>query len=180
MLDLLLVLTMLVFAVQAMRAQRLIPAALWLAGISALLAIFFYRLGAPYVAAIELSVGAGLVTVLFVFAISVAGEEIAVTRPRLPKPLAWGLALVSIILLGWLVFPLAGLEGGMMERPLPELLWQQRGLDMLVQLVLIFSGVLGLLSLLAEAKAPLDQAVAAEVAARRDRELLEMQQKAMS
>jgi len=179
MLNLLLILTTLVFAVQAMRAQRLIPAALWLAGISALLAIFFYRLGAPYVAAIELSVGAGLVTVLFVFAISVAGEEVIVVRPRLPKPLAWGLALVSIVLLGWLVWPLVGLGRGMMERPLPELLWQQRGIDMLVQLVLIFAGVLGLLGLLAEAKAPLDQAAAAEVAARRDRELLEMQQKAL-
>ncbi|MCB9419540.1 MAG: NADH-quinone oxidoreductase subunit J [Ardenticatenaceae bacterium] len=179
MLDLLLILTMLVFAVQAIRARRLIPAALWLAGISALLAIFFYRLGAPYVAAIELSVGAGLVTVLFVFAISVAGEEIAVARPHVPQPLAWGLALVSIILLGWLAWPLVGWGGGVIERPLPELLWQQRGMDMLVQLVLIFAGVLGLLGLLAETKAPLDQAVAAEVAARRDRELLEMQHKAM-
>jgi uncharacterized MnhB-related membrane protein len=59
-------------AVQAIRVKRLISSALWLAGTSALLSISFYLLGAPTVAAIELSVGAGLVTVLFVFAINIA------------------------------------------------------------------------------------------------------------
>jgi hypothetical protein len=41
--------------------------------------------------------------------------------------------------------------------------------------VLIFAGVLGLLGLLAEAKAPLAYPVAEEVAARRERELEELQ-----
>jgi len=53
----------------------LIASALWLAGVSALVSIMCYLLGAYAVAVIELSVGAGLVTVLFVFAISIAGEE---------------------------------------------------------------------------------------------------------
>jgi Tfp pilus assembly protein PilV len=50
-------------------------------------------------------------------------------------------------------------------------LWQARGLDVLVQIVLIFAGVLGLLGLLAEAAAPLDQPAAHEVAAERQRQL---------
>jgi len=53
--------------VQAIRAKRLLAAALWLAGVSAAVATLMYSLGAYEVAVIELSVGAGLVTVLFVF-----------------------------------------------------------------------------------------------------------------
>jgi Tfp pilus assembly protein PilV len=50
-------------------------------------------------------------------------------------------------------------------------MWQARGLDVLVQMVLIFAGVLGLLGLLAESAAPLDHAVAKAVAAGRERDL---------
>ena len=60
------------------------------------------------------------------------------------------------------------------------LLWQTRGLDLMVQAVLIFSGVLGLLGLLAEAKAPLEGSMAQEVAARRDREMLRMETQALA
>lgn len=179
MIDALLVLTMLVFGVAAFRARRLLPAALWLAGVSALLSILFYRLGAPQVAVIELSVGAGLVTVLFVFAISVAGDERVEARPLVWRPVALVLALVAVMLLGALALPPVAVEQSAAERPLAEVIWQQRGLDMIVQVVLIFSGVLGLLGLLAEARAPLEQPVAAEVAARRERELLELQNKAV-
>jgi hypothetical protein len=45
----------------------------------------------------------------------------------------------------------------------------------MVQVVLIFSGVLGLLGLLAEAKAPLEGSIAQEVAAHRDREMQSME-----
>src|SRR5207244_3024706 len=58
----------------AMRASRLMASGLWLAGTSAFLAISLYRLGAPHVAVIELSVGAGLVAVLFVFTITTGGR----------------------------------------------------------------------------------------------------------
>src|SRR5579859_905109 len=46
-------------ALVAVRARRLIAAALWLAGTSAGLALTLYLLDAPYAAVIELSVGAG-------------------------------------------------------------------------------------------------------------------------
>jgi hypothetical protein len=62
-----------------------------------------------------------------------------------------------------------------MQTELAQVIWQQRGLDVLVQVVLIFSGVLGLLGLLAEAKAPLAYPVAEEFAAKRERELEELQ-----
>jgi len=145
--------------------------------VSALLSILFYRLGAPQVAVIELSVGAGLVTVLFVFAISVAGDEGLGAQPLVWGPVALVLALVAVVLLASLVMPAPELVAAGEEPPLADIMWQQRGLDMLVQVVLIFSGVLGLLGLLAEERAPLEQPAAAEVVARRERELLDLQSK---
>ena len=75
MFDVLTVAAIFVCALMAVREERLLISALWLAGTSALAALVMYRLGAPEVAVIELSVGAGLVTVLFVFAINIAGED---------------------------------------------------------------------------------------------------------
>lgn len=167
---------MVLFAWFALRARRLISAALWLAGTSALLALIFYLVGARLVAVIELSVGAGLVTVLFAFAISIAGEEPGRLRSLVPPLAAGGLALGVVLVLVGLVLPtgLAPLpESGL---PLSSLIWEQRGLDVLVQLVVLFSGVLGLLGLLAEVKAPLQYPVAAEHAARREQELEALQE----
>jgi len=56
-----------------------------------------------------------------------------------------------------------------------EMLWQQRGLDVLVQIVLIFAGVLGLLGLLAEVEAPLGRSAVKEVVARREQDLLALE-----
>jgi NADH:ubiquinone oxidoreductase subunit 6 (subunit J) len=177
MLILLLVILATVFSIGAIRAGRLLTSALWLAGVSALVATVFYLYGARQVAVIELSVGAGLVTVLFVFAISIAGDDIIDTRPVLPKSFFIGICLLFVLLLGWFILPgsinpstVVGAEGSM-----NDVFWHQRGLDVLVQVVLIFSGVLGLLGLLAEAKAPLEGSAAEEIVAERDRELQAME-----
>lgn len=147
----LIVAALLVCALQAIRSQRLLLSALWLAGTSALVALEMYLLGAPEVAVIELSVGAGLVTVLFVFAINIAGEEVIATLPVVPRPLAQILILVTILLLGWMNLDVLGIRVTVFE-PLyfKTVLWENRQLDIFLQLVLIFTGVLGVLGLLAE------------------------------
>jgi NADH:ubiquinone oxidoreductase subunit 6 (subunit J) len=174
---LLLIFLAIVFSVGAIRAKRLIISALWLAGVSAIISVIFYLFGARQVAVIELSVGAGLVTVLFVFAISIAGEEIVVSKTVLPRPLFIGIPLLFALLLGWYILasevspPVVAGTNGLLD----EVLWQQRGMDVLVQVVLIFSGVLGLLGLLAEIKPPLEGAAADEISAERERELQTME-----
>lgn len=168
-----------VCAIQAIRAKRLIVSAMWLAGSSALLSLIFYLVGAYLVAVIELSVGAGLVTVLFVFAISIAGEEAVELHSPVPKTLGGGLVLLAAILLGWLSLPAGTGQPPVAEPSLSEMIWQIRGLDVLVQVVLIFSGVLGLLGLLAEEKAPLEYPVAEQVASRRERELEALQEQTL-
>jgi uncharacterized MnhB-related membrane protein len=136
-------------AVVALRVNRLLTAALWLAVSSALLAVLFYLMGAPEISVIELSVGAGLVTVLLVFAISVAGNEPQDMRQLLPRPVAWGLVLLAFALLAWKVLPAVGAARTAAQAvAFTDMLWQQRGLDVLVQMVLIFAGVLGFLGLL--------------------------------
>lgn len=183
----LLLAAILFLALQAIRTKRLLHSAIWLAGMSALLSVLFYQMGAFYVAVIELSVGAGLVTVLFIFAIGIAGEDDMRLPMLIPRGIAWSLVLAAVVLLGMLMLPevneawflrpdlgAAEVQVGAApstETTLQAVIWQERGLDLLVQMVLIFSGVMGLLGLLAELKAPLQQPVADEIAARREREL---------
>ncbi len=176
MLSLLLVLLAVVFAILAIRSRRLITSALWLAGVSALCALLFYTLGAQQVAVIELSVGAGLVTVLLVFGISVAGDEPIDKQTILPHLLTIGLALLFILFLGVILLPTTSIISIIPKNQttLSQVFWQFRGLDALLQVVVIFSGVLGLLGLLAETGAPLDGTAAREVSARRESDLESM------
>lgn len=146
-----------VCAVMALRTARLLVSALWLAGASALVAFLLYLLGAHEIAVVELSVGAGLVTILFVFAISVAGDEAMDIRTIVPRPLAIALVLLAAVAIGWFTLGQPGLTAPVAptagDAPLVNALWQQRGLDVLVQIVLIFGGVLGVVGLLADTKA---------------------------
>ena len=141
----------LVCAFQAVRAARLLVSALWLAGASALVALEMYLLGAPEIAVIELSVGAGLVTVLFVFAINLTGEENLDARRMMPKPLAWGLLFVAAALLLYFILPeINQIAAGQVFGNFTEIFWEDRQLDTLLQILMIFSGVLGVLGLLSE------------------------------
>ncbi len=142
---------LLVCAVQAIRAKRLLISALWLAGTSALVALEMYILGAPEVAVIELSVGAGLVTILFVFAINIAGEEVMSALPVVPRPLARILVVVTVSMLIWMNRTVLGIDMTLAD-PMyfKVVLWENRLLDVLLQIVLIFTGVLGVLGLMSD------------------------------
>ncbi len=142
---------MLICAAMAVVARRLLVSAIWLAIASALLALLIYLLGAPELAVIELSVGAGLVTVLFVFAISIAVEESNMQQSLLPKWLAGIVVLVSIGLTGWLCLPDLGFNmPQLVPTRLSTVLWELRGADVILQVILIFAGVLGVLGLLSD------------------------------
>jgi uncharacterized MnhB-related membrane protein len=140
-------------AVMAIRAKRLLVSAIWLAGSSALVALFMYLLGAAEIAVIELSVGAGLVTVLFVFAINISGEESLAAQPLLPRPLAWAIIAIAVLLVGWLMLP--GVDVAIPVLPASDMgstLWESRNLDVFLQAVLIFAGALATLGLLSDGK----------------------------
>jgi Predicted subunit of the Multisubunit Na+/H+ antiporter len=138
------------FAYRAIVAKKILPATIYLAGISALISAVLYLLGAAQVAVMELSVGAGLVTVLLVYAVSVVGDDALDPPSVIPKPLAFCVVGFAAILLGAMVFPAipAVFERGSMN--LAVSLWQSRVLDVWIQIALIFSGVMGVLGLLSE------------------------------
>lgn len=138
------------FAYRAIVSKKILSAAIYLACISALVSCVLYMLGAAYVAVMELSVGAGLVTVLLVYAVSVVGDDALDPPSVVPKPLAFGLVGLVAIFLGWLAYPAipAYFERGSLS--LAVSLWQSRVLDVWIQIALIFSGVMGVLGLLSE------------------------------
>jgi uncharacterized MnhB-related membrane protein len=140
----------LVCAVFAIRSKPL-TAALWLAGLSAIIAILLYLHGATEVAVIELSVGAGLITVLLAFAVSMAEDE---TMPAslIPHPLAWFLVILAGGLLLWLILPQVPFisERAAADAPFVVEVWENRLLDLIVQITIILAGVMGILSLLGE------------------------------
>ena len=135
-------------ALEAIRAAHLLDAVLWLAVVSALIATMLYTIGAWQIAVIELSVGTGLVTVLMVFAITMVGNEReAITRRRASMLLV----VVSVLILTLLTVPFIPLQEVDAQEPLSDVLWQERGLDLVLQVALIFSGVLGVIDLLGAA-----------------------------
>jgi uncharacterized MnhB-related membrane protein len=152
MLNLLVGIGVLACAVLAVRENRLLVSALWLALTSALVSVLMYRLGAAEVAVVELSVGAGLVTVLFVFAINIAGDEKLDIKALVPKPLAWVVVVIAGLLLAWMILPTLQLDRftnvPVIDGAIRSMLWQNRSVDMLLQVVLIFSGVLAVLGLI--------------------------------
>jgi len=137
-------------AYRAMVAKRILTATLYLASISACVSAVLYLLGAHEVAVIELSVGAGLVTVLLVYALSVVGEDALDPSSIVSKPLAYIIVAGVAIVLIWLLYPMSGEGSSFVTSKLATILWEQRVLDVWIQIVLIFSGVLGILGLLSE------------------------------
>lgn len=137
-------------AYRAIVSKRILSSTIYLACISALISVVLFMLGATQVAVMELSVGAGLVTVLLVYALSVVGEDALDPSSVIPKPFAIFVVSAAALFLGWMVYPAVQFDSQMTSVDLASVLWQQRVLDVWIQIVLIFSGVMGVLGLLSE------------------------------
>ncbi|MBN2554787.1 MAG: NADH-quinone oxidoreductase subunit J [Anaerolineales bacterium] len=141
-------------AIFAIRAKRLLASAIWLALLSAIVSVLFYILGAPQVAVIELSVGAGLVTVLFVFAIAISGGEAEGGRAPVPTSVAVVFGAAMMFMLAWLVLPIEDPASVVEGTTFMQMLWEGRALDVMLQIAVFFSGVVSVLGLLGENVAP--------------------------
>ena len=88
---------------------------------------------------------------LFVFAINIAGEENHLLQAMIPKPLAYGAVVLAVFIAGWLTLPPFSVN--LPASPMVNLaasLYRNRAVDAILQVILIFAGVLGVLGLLAE------------------------------
>jgi uncharacterized MnhB-related membrane protein len=150
---------LLVFALLLIHTKRLITLSIDLACLSALGSTLLYLGGAGTVAVIEISVGAGLVAVLFAFAnglLSERDDNFGVALPKLLAIVVAGLFL-GILLLNPLEWQLTVSAVG----DLKTYFWEERGADVVAQMALIFTAVLGVMGLIAERR-ELHQAVARE------------------
>jgi NADH-quinone oxidoreductase subunit J len=103
--------------------QNVVHALLYLVVTLLSIALAFFALGAPFAAALEVIIYAGAIMVLFIFAIMTLG-----VRPRAGASDSVGLiveawlgpALLSLLLLGELVYVLAASPAGVTGRLLPD------------------------------------------------------------
>ena len=149
--QILLLVGLVLFSVAAVLLKDLIKAAICLAAASLVLGILFFRMGAPYAGAFEISVVAGLITVLFMLTIALTktGGDVAESKlARVAFPLFFILFLaVDVIVTKNLVQKIVALPAAPEAGAFGEVLWKQRTLDLVGQVCIIFAGVLAVLAL---------------------------------
>ncbi len=143
-------------ALWSVMATLILRSAIALACTSAVLSIILFRLGAPLAAVFELSVAAGLISVIFISVISLMrrqnpAEMQARRQSRIRR--FWPLPLMLIvagIALAYLhpsiSIPLPVLAGG--ETEVRLVMWNLRRLDIFGQVLILLAGVYGVLVLL--------------------------------
>jgi NADH-quinone oxidoreductase subunit J len=156
-LDLFLVSLLLLCAFYTVLAKSLLKMAMGLAMTSALLAIILYTMNSPFAAVFELSICAGLITVLFISVISL-------TEPGSPKEQERGesrhyaryLPMVVIALVIASVLASSFGDGsfpvfhGARQTDFRQALWGLRRTDILGLLAMMFAGIYGVIILFKE------------------------------
>jgi NADH-quinone oxidoreductase subunit J len=147
-------------ALWAVMATDLVKSALALALTSVFLSIVIFVLGAPLAAVFELSVCAGLITVVFISAISMIkpqgndrGEDKGLRRNlRLKKYLPLPCLLVVACILLWMNrMDIPALQtAGASQLSLFEVMWDARRVDLAGQAIMILVGVFGVVVLFKE------------------------------
>ena len=134
--------------------RNLLKAAIVLAAVSAILSIIMFVLGASLAAVFELSVCAGLITVVFISAISMTKirtkEEITQKEKERRKrfvllPVVLIVVLAAVLFFVWphvnALIPYAANSTQTVQNEL----WGKRQVDLLGQIVIILAGVYGVI-----------------------------------
>ena len=140
-----------IFSILAILSKDLIKSAISLAIASLLLGILFFQMQAPYAGVFEISVVAGLITVLFMLTIALTKTEGDVRESKSAR-IIFPLFFVAFILIDFFV-----MKGLLQKVPaLPDaaelgtfgdVLWKQRTFDLVGQLAVILAGVFAVLAL---------------------------------
>ncbi len=156
---------MVLLGLAAAMFRSMVKAAVSLAGISALLAVVLFLMGASWAALFELSVCAGLVTAIFISAISLTAtdrkqpEKVSAHKSRfasLPFILIFaGVAMIALLVLGGFVISPAATSPLLSGTFTPaatfkEALWNMRQADVLGQIIIILAGAFAVVILFRE------------------------------
>lgn len=138
------------FSIMAVLSRDLLKSAISLAVASIFLSLVFFRLGAVYAGVFELSVVAGLITVLFITAIALTrndGDVAESKRHLVVFPLFFlALAVLDILVMSKLLGRIPSIQGTE-SGTFGQVLWNQRTFDLVGQVGAIFAGVLAVLAL---------------------------------
>jgi len=150
---------MVISATAVILFRSMLKAAISLAVTSALLAIALFLLGAHWAALFELSVCAGLITVVFISAISITTSDRRDDAhkqahrhnfARLPYLLIFaGLALLAVLLLSNFSIEWADSLNGSFAA-FKHIFWDERQVDIVAQLALILAGAFAVVVLFKE------------------------------
>lgn len=136
----------------ALFLKDLIKAAISLAVSSLILGIIFLRMGATYAGVFEISVVAGLITVLFILtvALTTPGEEVKESKPaNLIFPLFFiAFIIIDAVVMKGLLQKIPALPGPSEGAAFGDVLWKGRTWDLVGQIAVIFAGVFSVLALL--------------------------------
>lgn len=139
------------FSVLALLLKDLLRSAIALAVASLLLGIVFFRMGAPYAGVFEISVVAGLITVLFILtiALTTAGEEVRESRlANVVFPLVFvAFIVVDALVMKGLLGQVPALASGAETGAFGDVLWKGRTFDLVGQIAVIMAGVFSVLAL---------------------------------
>ena len=138
-------------SVLAILLSDLLKSAISLAVASLLLGIVFFKMNAPYAGVFEISVVAGLVTVLFILTIALtkSGDEVRESRLAnvvFPIVFVAFLAIDALVMKG-LIGKVPALASGAEAGTFGEVLWKGRTLDLVGQIAVILAGVFAVLAL---------------------------------
>jgi NADH-quinone oxidoreductase subunit J len=155
-LDILLVVLLVLAAIATVLPVRLLRSAIGLAATSVVLSLIMYRLNSPLAAVFELSVCAGLIPAIFVSTIGmtarVAPENLAALRKEKLKrywPLA-AILLVALVALSQVALP--ALIPVVDKSDVRNVLWNERPVDLVGQVVVLLAGALAVVVLAKERK----------------------------
>lgn len=150
-LQILLLTGLVLFSILAILSKDLLKSAISLAVASVLLGIVFFRMGAPYAGVFEISVVAGLITVLFILTIALTKAEGDVRESNLAKvvfPLFFvAFIIIDALVMKGLIQKIPALPGTAEQGAFGDVLWKQRSFDLIGQLAIILAGVFSVLAL---------------------------------
>jgi len=158
-LDLILLISLVLAALWTVMTIRLIRAVVGLAMTSLILSVLMYRLNSPLAAVFELSVCAGLISVIFITTVSFT-QRLSKERLRLRRRERfvkfWYLPFIVIatglLLSQYLKIPRFDLPLSIQERDVRSILWNMRHLDVLGQIIVLLAGAFGVVVLFKEPK----------------------------
>lgn len=155
--DIMLLVLLVLAGFMAVAAFDLLKAAIWLALASAVLALVMFRMAAPLAAVFELSVCAGLITVVFVSVISLtrvpereAARMGTFLRRALVPLLILAAGAVAAVIFGGQGFEACPVQD--QADDVRRLLWGGRRLDLFGQVLVLLAGIFGVVVLFKERK----------------------------